>query len=90
VETFTLNTGLLLYTHDREHCYGPPCVVHSPSDHHMRDWRQHWRDDRGIMERLCVHGVGHPDPDDLKVRIGSWAEGVHGCDGCCFKPDHVA
>lgn len=34
------------------------------------------------MERICKHGIGHPDPDDLKVQ-SSWAEGVHGCDGCC-------
>lgn len=53
----------------------------------MRDWPQFWRDDRGLMERICSHGIGHPDPDDLAYKIrtgGDDAEGVHGCDGCCF------
>ena len=44
----------------------------------MRDWPQHFRDDRGIMERICPHGVGHPDPDDYLA-----GDGMHGCDGCC-------
>lgn len=37
----------------------------------------HWRDDRSFMERICPHGVGHPDPDD------EHADPIHGCDGCC-------
>jgi hypothetical protein len=62
------------------------CVIHSPTDHPMKDFEQIWRQDRGIMERVCEHGVGHPDPDGLKwlVRNGSVApDFVHGCDGCC-------
>lgn len=42
-----------------------PCCVHNPSDHHMRDWEMNWRSDTGVMERLCPHGVGHPDPDHM-------------------------
>lgn len=38
---------------------------------------EHWRYDRSFMERICVHGVGHPDPDD------SGADLMHACDGCC-------
>jgi hypothetical protein len=34
------------------------------------------------MERICKHGVGHPDPDDLMILIGH-DDGVHGCCGCC-------
>lgn len=66
-----------------------PCVIHRPSDHHMRDWPLHWRDDRKLMERLCAHGIGHPDPDDIAFKrraLGDRradAEAVHGCDGCC-------
>lgn len=45
--------------------------------------KTHWRPDRGIMERVCEHGVGHPDPDDVKVQAGGWTETIHGCDGCC-------
>ena len=64
--------------HKRESCVGGVCCIHKRTDHAMRSWPQHWRDDRGIMERICPHGVGHPDPDDS---LG--AGGVHGCDGCC-------
>jgi hypothetical protein len=42
-----------------------PCVIHSPSDHSMRDWPLNWRSDTGVMERFCPHGVGHPDPDHM-------------------------
>jgi len=47
----------------------------------MRSFPQWWRSDRGIMERVCKHEIGHPDPDS------PWppesAEWVHSCDGCC-------
>ena len=54
-----------------------PCPIHWPSGHHMRSWPQHWRADRGIVERVCDHGIGHPDPDDRS------RDKIHGCDGCC-------
>lgn len=59
-----------------------PCTMHNRTAHVMRAFPQHWREDRGIMERLCPHGIGHPDPDDIKVRL-TLHERVHGCDGCC-------
>lgn len=83
---------LLGNVHDREDCSGA-CSIHSPSDHHMADWPLHWRDDRKLMERICPHGVGHPDPDHIaytKQLRGSTAasvEATHGCDGCCRPPD---
>lgn len=54
----------------------------------------HWRFDSGLMERICTHGIGHPDPDHMahlqrlvSGRIATQeyvdAEAVHGCDGCC-------
>ena len=47
----------------------------------------HWRFDRSIMERVCPHGVGHPDPDDLSFRaIHGDQDATHGCDGCCTDP----
>ncbi len=65
--------------HSPEKCKGEHCPIHKMSDHHMRGWPQHWRNDRGIMERICEHGVGHPDPDD------PCTDKIHGCDGCCVK-----
>lgn len=74
----------LVNVHTRDKCAGRHCVLHNPSDHHMREWRLLWRADRRIMERLCPHGMGHPDPDDMAYQrtIGG-DSGVHGCDGCC-------
>lgn len=75
----------LVNVHDQARCAGRPCVVHNPSDHEMRSWPLNWRGDRGLMERICPHGVGHPDPDDLAfhIRNGNTWQGVHGCDFCC-------
>lgn len=79
----------LVDVHDRALCAGHPCCVHNPSDHHMYGWRQHWRADRRLMERLCAHGIGHPDPDDVAYARRQFGEvaarlrGFHGCDGCC-------
>lgn len=74
----------LVNTHHPRQCVGQSCCIHHPSDHHMVTWTQHWRSDRGIMERLCPdRGIGHPDPDDIN------ADQVHGCDGCCITPGDV-
>lgn len=71
--------------HVRADCSGR-CVLHAPTDHHMRDWKLHWRQDRHIFERICDHGVGHPDPDDSFVGLPNpESQGIHGCDGCCHK-----
>jgi hypothetical protein len=71
--------------HARKDCAGRHCVFHNPSEHHMRAWGLHFRADRYQMERVCPHGVGHPDPDDLAyhVMVGRSEAGIHGCDGCC-------
>lgn len=80
-----------LRTHSPDKCAGQACCVHNPSDHHMVAWRQNWRGDRGLMERMCPHGIGHPDPDDIDFKrrtrgeTFAYYEGVHGCDGCCAK-----
>lgn len=69
----------------------PPCPLHYPSEHAMDNFPLHWRGDRGIFERICEHGVGHPDPDTIdhiaNTRGGRQAESesVHGCDGCCSQ-----
>ena len=71
----------LLNVHDPSFCEGQPCTIHNRSDHHMRAFPQHWRSDRALMERICLHGVGHPDPDSpFAADSHMW---VHGCDGCC-------
>ena len=83
----------LVNVHDRSVCAGHPCCVHNPTQHHMYGWRQHWRSDRAFMERLCSHGIGHPDPDQLSYlrRVHGDTDDVvalevHACDGCCRAP----
>lgn len=84
MEEYRTGTGQLLNVHSRHECKTPfACVIHEPSDHHMVGWSTHWRDDRKLMERICSHGIGHPDPDHLAFSNSS-TDGVHGCDGCCL------
>jgi hypothetical protein len=61
-----------LPTHKPADCEGQGCPVHHPSDHLMKDWPLYWRGDRGLMERACSHGFGHPDPDDLAYKRLIW------------------
>jgi len=73
---------VLTNVHSKTKCKGEYCCIHNPSKHHMSDWQQVWREDKGAMERVCEHGIGHPDPDDPYYSMTKHA-GVHGCDGCC-------
>lgn len=89
---FTTGTGqVLTNVHEADDCRLPNCPIHNPSDHHMREWPLHWRGDgpfdmTRIFERICPHGVGHPDPDSVRYALEFMEDttaGVHGCDGCC-------
>jgi hypothetical protein len=76
--------GILTGVHPPEACAGRGCVIHNPSAHRLADAPLNWRADRRIMERLCEHGIGHPDPDDAAFRASQGDEDtMHGCDGCC-------
>jgi hypothetical protein len=71
--------------HDPAACVGYPCPYHNPSAHHMVTWRKVVRETT-LVERLCPHGIGHPDPDSVAymnrvTEDEGW--GSHGCDGCC-------
>lgn len=86
IAVFQSGTGQILrQVHPADKCAGTHCVIHNPSDHHMRDWPTNFRGGGGFLdpgpiwtERICPdHGVGHPDPDD------PFAPKEHGCCGCC-------
>lgn len=74
---------------ENEDCRQYGCVVHHPTTHSMSEFPTLWRGDRGIMERTCPHGVGHPDPDGIafiartRGAVAAKYEAVHGCCGCC-------
>ena len=85
-ETVRLLDGTVLHNvHLRDTCVGEWCCIHNPSPRATALGKLHWRSDRALMERICVHGVGHPDPDSMawRRRHGAAVEGIHGCDGCC-------
>lgn len=77
-------TGNPLVVHDPKLCEGEFCSIHNPSDHPLNSAPLHWRGH--VMERICKHGIGHPDPDDSawRRRTGRQVFGVHGCDLCCI------
>lgn len=83
-ERIDLNNGYYLIVHSAGVCESP-CPLHSPSDHALNSAPLHWRSDRRIFERICSHGIGHPDPDSMAYAraYGSVDDGTHGCDGCC-------
>ena len=91
MEEYITGTGQKINVHEKKDCEGEYCCIHNPSDHFMKDWPTHWRDDRKLMERICPHGVGHPDPDSIsfieKIFGKKFAEteSIHGCDGCCVN-----
>lgn len=68
---------VLVGVHQPDECCKERCAIHNQSDHHMKDWEQNWRPDKRMIERICPHGIGHPDPDDPAT------DRTHGCDGCC-------
>lgn len=68
---------VIVNVHYSNQCRNDFCTIHKPSRHSMIMFPQKWRQDRGFMERICSHGIGHPDPDDLLLNRS------HACDGCC-------
>jgi hypothetical protein len=84
-----LHDGRTMLVHMPTACEGRACCIHNPSMHVLDTAPLTWRSDTRTMERVCPHGIGHPDPDDLawkRVELGddeAWGFGIHGCDGCC-------
>ena len=77
--------------HNPELCAEMPCVIHNPTEHHLRSRFLLWREDRAIFERICEHGVGHYDPDQEQFwrdTNQTW-QMVHGCceNRCCLAKE---
>lgn len=82
VDHWTDDYGTVLHNvHVKGTCRNEHCTIHNPSEHAKSIGNQKWRVDRGMMERICAHGIGHPDPDEVVYGV----ELIHGCDGCCEK-----
>ena len=92
MEPIALVDGTILEVHGADECAGPNCCIHNPSDHALNSAPLNWRGDRALMERICLHGVGHPDPDSLAYLAATSPifyeqsrPDVHGCCGCCVS-----
>ena len=72
--------------HSANKCEGQCCTFHNPSNHKMKNWPMNLRlDNHALVERMCEHRVGHPDPDSVAFfeSVGITHMGIHGCDRCC-------
>lgn len=82
------STGRRFWVHKRNlGCDIDGCAIHNPSYHPLSDAKQYMRSDKSwLIERICDHGIGHPDPDSasfISKQEGNGSIWVHGCDGCC-------
>lgn len=96
--TSTPSQGIV-QTHGEAVCAGQPCVIHNPSEHHMREWELYMDPQLAYLAfRKCpTHGMEHPDPDSMAYTVKALVErqgwekeeaealGVHGCCGCCQR-----
>jgi hypothetical protein len=91
-DKFTDDAEIVWNVHKNSACEGESCVIHNPSDHHLKDakvilrsWSPFSSKPHGFAERFCPHGIGHSDPDSVAfyARQGVHGMGIHGCDGCC-------
>lgn len=82
-----LANGVLTNVHPASACADQPwgCWIHRPRDHALAHAPVMWRADKQTAERICDHGIGHPDPQDAAYNWNVLGRdvSVHGCDGCC-------
>lgn len=88
------STGRKFWVHKRNlACDIDGCAIHNPSYHPLCDAKQYMRSDKAwLIERICDHGIGHPDPDSasfIAKQEGNGSIWVHGCDGCCQDQEEI-
>lgn len=94
VDVIALHDGRVMQVHPARECL-TPCPIHEPSDHPLKDAPLNWRPGPRLWERICPHGCGHPDPDDLAFKQATMLPAAyrmaafdsHGCCGCCLGSD---
>lgn len=78
--------SFLGFVHPEAACSGRGCAIHNhPSAHPLAFAPMNWRSDKGFLERICIHGIGHPDADSTAYlrSVNEYDFSVHACDGCC-------
>lgn len=69
----------------------PACPIHNEPDWALKGAPILYRHDVDVIERICLHGTGHPDIAYLAFISALYGEqaaatrGVHGCCGCCSE-----
>lgn len=87
-DTYTDSTGAEIRTHHEDKCSGQYCSIHNPSKHLLWEAPTVWDNENKMMNRVCTHGVSHPDYDDVTYNVGILGKDEashveHECDGCC-------
>lgn len=89
MDSFLNPDGVKWTIHGKEGCNGKPCAFHNPTNHHMNSWPLDLNKEKNLLfERVCKHGVRHPDPDSYNylssLEPSKSAELMnHDCDNCC-------
>jgi len=76
--TYTDIDGKSFVLHAADSCIGT-CPFHKPTEHSMSDWPSTFNWDMMRLDRVCEHGLHHPDPDTPQELCSV----EHECDGCC-------
>lgn len=71
MEIVLLELGQTIQVHERSQCIGEWCAIHRPMPGPWAQWPRWWREDRGIMERICACGIGHPVAEMYKWAYAS-------------------
>jgi hypothetical protein len=83
-ENHLLESGqMLTNVHPRLECIGEWCPIHRPMPGPWSNWPRLWRDDRGIMERVCPCGIGHPVAEMYQWALEN-GQGFNLVHGCCL------
>lgn len=86
-EETLLESGQKLKHHIRANCSGG-CCLHGTSRYASCKMPRQWRNEKGILEHVCPHDVGHPcraGLDYAEVMGQHHDGGIHDCDGCCAE-----
>lgn len=79
-----------------DQCAELGCMIHNPDETwigNVEQWPYFPRADGRRVERICTHGVGHPDPqaaaylERVAPGYAPWVHGCHPIDGvpCCQR-----
>lgn len=86
MEQHLLELGQIIQTHELDTCIGRFCAIHRPMPGPWSTWPRYWRDGRGIMERICPCGIGHPVAEMYEHALATGEGGASLIHRCCIHP----